>query len=401
MRTSGVMSPITRAEFIVLAITTFMACCSMIGIDIYLPSMPEIMRQLHTDQLHMQQSVSWFLLGLGVSLLFYGPLSDVYGRKPVVLLGLATAVCASIGCALSHTVMAFLIWRVVQGVGLGVCMGLGRTIIVDVLHERYALVGAYFAMFLGVSPLLAPVLGGYVQVYWGWRANFFLLALLVLCALVAYALCCGETNTHKGKKAFSLLGVWRDYRELLCHRLFIACALLSGMCAAVGVVYATSSAFILQMEFHLSVVHYSWAMMLVGAANILGKFFGPMIIRRYGRDSTLWIGTGMIFVAGALILLAALCHLLGVSWVIGMVIVSVTGQMLIMPMLVGRALTPFHDKRGAAGALFGGAQMVVACVSSVLMALFAQVGVIALGVAYCILALLLSVIIVTIQRQKR
>src|SRR5436309_2599299 len=120
--------PLTFEEFKILAVSVIFAICGMLGIDIHLASLPHIMAYMHTDKSHMQQSVSIFLLGMGVSLLFYGPLSDKYGRKPIVIFGLAFASIFSFASALSTNINTFLILRLLQGIGSGVCMGVGRTI---------------------------------------------------------------------------------------------------------------------------------------------------------------------------------------------------------------------------------------------------------------------------------
>ena len=128
------MAIVTRQEFKILISAVLLAVCAMLGLDIHLASLPHIMVYMHTDQLHMQQSISIFLLGLGASLLVYGPLSDRYGRKPIVIMGMTLAIISSYVTALTHNVHAFLLMRLLQGIGSGVCMGLGRTIIADVLH---------------------------------------------------------------------------------------------------------------------------------------------------------------------------------------------------------------------------------------------------------------------------
>ena len=185
------MQKMTREEIKTLLITVCMAACGMLGVDIHLASMPHIMQYLHTNEMHMQQSISGFLLGMGLSLLIYGPLSDAYGRKPLVIIGLLIATLASFVCAYSDSIQMFLVCRLLQGIGAGVCMGLGRTIAIDVLQgERFTTVGSYFGMFLSLSPLLAPMLGGYIEHNLGWQANFFVLSGIMFVVLIVYALFC-------------------------------------------------------------------------------------------------------------------------------------------------------------------------------------------------------------------
>lgn len=167
---------ISAHEIRILAIVVIIATCSLLGIDIHLASLPFIMKYMHTDKTHMQQSVSIFFLGLGVSMLFYGPLSDKYGRKPIVIIGLIIAAIASFASVFTHNIHSFLLMRLLQGIGCGVCTGLGRSIVADILQgDRLASIGSYFAMFISLSPLIAPALGGYIQHYFGWQMNFIVL----------------------------------------------------------------------------------------------------------------------------------------------------------------------------------------------------------------------------------
>ena len=239
---------LTRLELKTLFITVLMASCGMLAIDIHLPSMPYIMSVLHTDAAHMQQSISGFLLGVGASLLFYGPVSDAYGRKPVVIVGLSIAAVSSFLCAYSDTIDLFLLCRVLQGIGSGVCMGLGRTIAIDVLRaNRFSTIGSYFSLFLSLSPLLAPMLGGYIQQWLGWRANFLILAAMIALILLLFTFFCPETNTHRKQLSFQRIAY--DYQSLMLNKIFVCFTLISGIGMAANMAYATSSSFILQMQY--------------------------------------------------------------------------------------------------------------------------------------------------------
>ncbi|MEM9242673.1 MAG: multidrug effflux MFS transporter [Pseudomonadota bacterium] len=379
---------LTRQEVKILVITIIVAACSMLGIDIHLASMPHIMRYLHTDKTHMQQSVSIYLLGMGASLFFYGPLSDRYGRKPIVIFGLSLAALASYGTMFTHTIVMFLFTRLIQGVGSSVCIGVVRTIIVDVLKKRTALYASYFTMFLGLSPLLAPAIGGYIQHGFDWQANFFVLGSVIALALFVYTVFCPETNHYKNPDACKIKTIYQNYTFLLCHKVFIGCTLLAGIVMAANMAYATTSSFILQTQFNLTPIIYGWTTSIVGIGTIIGKFITPTIIHRFGQPKTVITGLVLLLIAGLWLVLFILFRSINVPLIMIAVIATLLAQAFVGPTIGSAALTPFHDKRGAAGAFYGGFQLLVTFLGSAIIGSFAHDGIWVLAIAYTVLGLL-------------
>lgn len=377
---------ITLEEFKILTVTMIVATCGMLGIDIHLASLPNIMTYLHTDKPHMQQSISIFLLGMGSSLLFYGPLSDKYGRKPIVVFGLTFAAIASFLTILSTNIHMFLFFRLLQGIGSGVCMGVGRTILADVLQgERFASIGSYFTMFLSLSPIIAPALGGYVQEWFGWKTNFILLGTILGSVMLLYFFLCPETNKHINSNPFSIREVYQNYKSLLLHPVFVSATLITGLASAANMAYPTISPFVFQIQFHLSPVDYGLITAIAGISAFIGRFITPVSINRLGIKKTLHVGLLLLVMAGVWILFFIFLKLIDVPLIMIAVFIAIFGQSFIFPIVASFALSPFHEKRGAAGALYGSFQMLTAFLSTAIIGLFARGGIIVLGTAYLIL----------------
>lgn len=377
---------ITSEEFKILTVTVIFAICGLLGVDIHLASLPHIMTYLHTDKPHMQQSVSIFLLGMGGSLLFYGPLSDKYGRKPIVIFGLAFASVASFISVFSTNISTFLFLRLLQGIGSGVCLGVGRTIIADVLQGvRLSSIGSYFGMFVSLSPLLAPALGGYIQHWFGWQANFITLGAILGIALFLYIFICPETNKYINPHAVSVREIYKNYKSLLLHPIFVGATLITGIAMAANMAYATISSFIFQIQFNLTPVTYGWLTAIAGAGGFIGRFVTPIFLRQFGSQKTLFTGLTLLFLAGVWMLFFILFKSINISMILIAVFFTIFSQSFINPIVTSLALSPFHEKRGSAGALYGSFQMLTAFLSSAVVGAFAQDGVIVLAVTYCIL----------------
>lgn len=383
------ISVITRREFKLLSLTILLAICGSIGTDIHLASLPHIMAYMHTDRQHMQQSVTFFILGVGLSILVYGPLSDKIGRKPVVIFGLVLACISSFSAAFVQHITPFLILRILQGAGSGVCWGLGRIIAADVMQgERLAATGSYFTLFLSLSPLLAPALGGYVQHWFGWQANFILLGSVILAVLILFVLLFEETNQHKRPDAFRLLTLLKTYGSFFRNRLFIGCTLLTGIAMSANIVYTTISSFIFQQQFHTTPIVFGWLTAIVGIAGIVGKLISPFFILRLKNQKTLLFGIALLLLAGVFLSGFVISHWINIPVVLTGVALAVLALPFIASISMATALSPFHDKRGSAGALFGSFQLLIAFAFSAVVASFPHLGTSALAISYVVLGLL-------------
>ena len=357
-----------------------------LGIDIHLASLPHMMTYMHTDKQHMQQSVTLFILGIAVSILVYGPLSDRVGRRPVIFFGLIVAAISNFLIAASHDVNTFLWLRVLQGIGSGVCWGLGRTIAADVMQgEKLASVGPYFSMFLALSPMLAPALGGHMQHWFGWQSNFILLGCFTFLVLFILVLFLDETNHYKNPSAFSLQNICMQYAGFFKHRVFLGCTLLTGIVMCANIIYMSISSFIFQSEFHTTPIVFGWLTAMVGAASIVGKLIAPFIIIRLKRYKTLQLGLGVMVFSGVFMSGFAFYHRSSISVVIIGVSIAMFAMVLMSGITMAMALSPFHDKRGTAAALYGSFQLLIPFVITALLAALPHPGVMTLALSYVLL----------------
>jgi Bcr/CflA subfamily drug resistance transporter len=371
----------------VLYSTIVFAIAGFLGIDIHLASLPAIMEYMHTDKIHMQQSISLYLLGMGSSMLFYGPLSDHFGRRPVILFGLIFASIFGFLCMFTENIEQFLIARVFQGLGCGVCMGLGRTVIGDVLQgERFAIVGSRLSAWGSVVALGAPALGGHLQHLFGWQANFFAFGAYLLIAALIFGFFCPETHTHRSSFQISVL--FSHYGEILTHRTFVLSVLLSGLVMSLGMIYAALGPFILQQKFHLSPVIYGWVMGAIAITTLVARFITSFMIRKLGRIQHLRIATIAFFMVSAAFLISNLLGILILSIFLIFSSLCLFARSTVATVFSSYALGAFPEKRGVSGSLYGSGQMFIAFILSGFVGLFSSDGIGVLVVSFFIIALL-------------
>jgi DHA1 family bicyclomycin/chloramphenicol resistance-like MFS transporter len=326
--------------------------------DFYLPALPAIARALGTDTAGAQLTLSVYLLGFGFGQLLIGPLSDRFGRRPVMLWGMAVFVLSSAACAVAPTIETLVAARLVQA--FGACVGpvLGRAVVRDVYgpHEA-ARVLSHVATATALAPLAAPILGGWLSASFGWRSTFITLTGygLVLAAMVWTVL--KETNRHPDPHAMQPSRMVANYGVLLADRVYRG-ALLTG-CGAFAAMFAfiSGSPFVYIELYGMSPQQMGFAF----GANVTGFMVGTVLSARLSRR----LGAGWMIRSG--VLLGAACGLLMAGLVLAGVNhpAAIMGPMwgvtmaigLVMPNATALGLAGYPKMAGAAASLMGFVQM--------------------------------------------
>lgn len=261
-----------------------------LAIDMYLPALPQIAKDLHAPEAAVQATVAAYLVGMAAGQVIYGMLADRFGRKPPLLLGLAVFALASLGCAQAQSVTALTLWRTAQALGgcAGVVMAL--TIVADRVQGQAEMARAMSRLMgvMGLAPIVAPVLGNALMQWTGWRGIFALLAGLSTLAAATVALKLEETWPTARREAArasgprpSPLGTWVS---LMRDRTFAGVALAGPLASAGMFAYIGASSFVLINQYGLTPAQFS--LVFAGNASVatLTTQLNVLVIRRWGPE---------------------------------------------------------------------------------------------------------------------
>lgn len=347
-----------KAELRVFISVMLTALAIYFGIDLYIPSMPWIEHSLHTSQLIVQLTVALYTLGAAISVLFGGPLSDKFGRKPLILTGLALLMLGCLVSMLAINGPMLLAGRILQGVGAGAAMGANRAMITDTFSgQRLAVLGAYFSTLIAISPVVAPIVGGYLQHYFSWRANFVVLMIYYIVAFLITVFWTHETNGKKHVDKISLQFLAQRYYYLIRQADFRTYTVSASLILGIPIAYATVGPYILQNTLHLSPVAFGWMGIFIGAGNILGKLASPVLIRKFDMQTTFVVGISVVLLSGALLGLSNSLGYLTVALVMTVMMIALFGQACVTSTAFSLGLSPYRHMGGAANALLSSSQM--------------------------------------------
>ena len=378
-----------KAVLPALSLLAFMMAVGPFGDTEYTPAMPAMAKALHADYGMVQFTMSSYLVGSAISQLVYGPASDRFGRRPVMLVGSVILILGALLCMISFSIWPLIGGRLVQGVGA--CAGgvIADAAVRDAFPaERrqrvYAKLNAAFAL----APAIGPVVGTYVAHAFGWHANFaILLGLsLLLGGLVWVYL--PETNHDLDKRALELSRLWGNGREVVTTRGFLFYVVLGGLC--VGVVY---TALIGAPDLVINVLRMgSGAIAMVAGAILVAFVIGTgSCALMTNRMPHLWI-----IAAGLLVIVGGAGALMGVALVAGgrgsfaafliPIAICFVGVGLVVPVSTAKAMAPFGDNAGAASSLMGFIRMGVAALGTIAMSAMHQGSVYDIPIVFLALA---------------
>jgi DHA1 family bicyclomycin/chloramphenicol resistance-like MFS transporter len=356
-----------RVEFLLTAVVGLGA----LSIDMFLPSLPAIAAAFDSPPATVQLTVTLFLMAFAASQLVYGPLSDRFGRRWVLIGGLGLYTVAGLACALAPTISILIGARVLQALGGGAGPVVARAVVRDLYErDRAARVFSYMSMVQSLNPMLAPIVGGYVHEAFGWRAIFLVLAAFGAGFVALMAVGVPETNVRRDPTALQPEQMGRNLGVLLTDRSYLAYVLVNALMFGGQFAFISGSPFVLIGVLGVSPSVFGLCFGAVSLGIMTGTFLSGRFGATLGLDRTIRFGTVLGAAAGLALAGLAWSGILTVAAIIAPMYVFAVGLGLTLPNGMAGAIGPFPRMAGLAAAVAGFLQMTGSALYSVAVGAF-------------------------------
>ena len=352
------------------ALTVLLAALSAIGpltTDMYLPSLPDIARLLGASTAQTQLTISSYLVGFAVGQIFYGPLADRHGRKPVLIGAMALYCAASLVCALSTSIEMLIAARALQALGGAGGIVLARAIVRDLYSgaragRELSLIGAVMAL----APVLAPLIGGVLQTALGWRSVFFTLVVAGLAGAAIVWPLMPETLSQRAAHPVTPASMLKSYRVVARNPAYLAYLGIASTSFAGLFAWISGSSFVLQYLYGLTPFQFGVAFAVGSAGYMAGTTLAARLVMRHELDRTLGYGAAAMAAGGIAMVLAVGFGLASAAALVLPMALYLAGLGMVLPQAIAGAMTPFPERAGAASALLGFVQQSTAALCGAL-----------------------------------
>jgi len=343
-----------RAEIPRFVLLMLLVAFAGLSVDIAIPVLSAFAAAFQTSTANAQLTLSVFVFGFAAAQLAAGPLSDRFGRKPVLIGGCAIYVAASGACMLAETIEQLIAARFVQA--LGCCAGpvVGRAIVRDLFGaERAAKVLAYMAMVMGFVPGVAPIIGGFLAQAFDWRAVFAALLVFGSVALLGCIFILRETNRFKNPAAIHPRQLAGNYLSFLGERVYLSYALPTGLTYAAMLSFHSLSPFVLIDQFGVRTANYGYWFFAIVFGYVIGSFGTSRLHGRLRPVTIVTIGLCIELFAATAIAILGWARIDTPLAVVAPMVVFMIGAGFVFPNATAGAIGPYPTKAGAASALLG------------------------------------------------
>ena len=353
-----------------LVILGILQAFAPLSIDMYLPAMPEMGRVFHTTAAEVQITMVTFLAGFALGQSVYGPLTDRFGRKPPLYFSLLLFIISSLACAFSPSIKIMAVFRLFQAIGA--CGGgvISRAQVRDLFPpDELRKVFSMLILVLGVSPIIAPLIGSYLLLWFGWRSPFLAQASLGVLCMAGMHFRMEESLADDQRRPLRWSVIKQGYAQLFRDPTFIGASFVCGFGAAGIFAYITSAPFVFMGLYHVPTEHFGWLFGSVAAGMVAASQINGHMPKRIPVWKVLRVANIVQLIAGVLLLACAITGFGGLWGIYVNLFVYVAAQGFVFPNGSAIAMMRHGNVAGTASALLGTNQFVIAALATAVLGL--------------------------------
>lgn len=385
-----------RTHFRLIVILGSLAALGPFSIDMYLPGFAAIGKDLHSSTAEVTLTLSSFFIGISAGQLLYGPLLDRYGRKKPLYIGLLFYLIASLGCAMALSINALIILRFIQALGSCAAAVAATTLVRDLFPVKdNAKVFSLLMLVIGVSPMIAPTLGGYVTDAYGWQSVFLILAFLSAGILIAVIFGLPEGQQPDLSLSLKPGPILGEFFTVLKTRLFYTYAFIGSISLGGLLTYVAGSPQVFMEVFHVNGKEYGWIFAFLSVGLIGASQINSLMLKKYQSKHLITVALICQSITGIILLAGTINSWLGLGGTIFLIFIFLACVGFILPNTSALAMMPFSKNAGSASSLMGALQMGLGTLASISLSLMndrSAVPMTAIMMGSAVVALLFSVL---------
>ena len=365
------METISRTRLIL--ILGLLSAVGPFSIDMYLPAFPNIASTLGATPDMVSYSLSSYFIGICVGQMLLGPLLDRYGRKRPLYAGLILYILAAIGCAVAPTIESLIIFRFFQAAGGCVGMVAPRAIVRDVFPvEENAKIFSMLILVIGVSPIIAPTVGGFVTAHFGWHSIFVILAIITFLILLLSVWFLPESKPPDPTFSLRPAPIIASFRKVITEPQFYTYALTGATASAGLYAYLAGSPFVFMDLYHVTGQQYGGIFALIAGGLIASSQMNNLMLRKYTSEQIIRVVISFQSAVAIVLVAGTYFHWLGLVSTIVCIFLYLCCQGFSFPNSSALSMAPFTKEAGSASALMGSIQMALGALASGLVGLFSD-----------------------------
>jgi DHA1 family bicyclomycin/chloramphenicol resistance-like MFS transporter len=347
-----------KKKLYLILILGLLSAIGPLSIDMYLPAFPDIAKGLHTSVSSVMLSLSSFFIGISVGQLIYGPLLERFGRKKPLYFGLVLYALSSLACAIALSVDTLIIFRLFQALGGCVGMVAARAMVRDLFELKdNAKVFSTLMLVVAVSPIIAPTLGGYITLLFGWRYIFGALVVVIVLIIGGIYFLLPESKQPDSNFSLRPKAILKGYSTVIKNSQFAIYTFTSAVAYSGLYAYISGSPYVFMVLFKVSENYYSWIFATIAIGLIGSSQFNTFILRWFSSEKIIQWALLIQNIVAVVLLAITLLGWGNLYSTIILVFFFMCCQGFLFPNATALSMAPFSSNAGSASALMGFIQM--------------------------------------------